>query len=95
MNLDIILDGEHDLAVDASGDWSIGDTFHPDQMALMTTGKNDWKENPIIGIDAFAHLEDEDRDALYTEIRSQYELCGMEVAKIESLGGKILITRKS
>lgn len=91
--MDYILDDNDDLIINSSGDFAEDDEGLQIQKDLFITSKNDWKENPTIGIGIEFYIDNEDPDSLYKEIREQYTKCGMKIKSIENENGKIKIIR--
>lgn len=92
--MDIMLDDNMDLMIGINGDFVIDNPFVQDQLLLCETDKNDWKENPEIGIGLDNYLEDEDDGEMNSEIREQYVMAGMQVEKIIKEAKKIIVIRK-
>lgn len=89
MNGDIILDNL-DLSI-ANGDLVTGDALLQRQQLIVGTGKNDWKQNPDIGVDPERYLDDESDTALFSEIREQFRMDGMTAKLVQARNGELYI----
>ena len=94
MPQDILLDmtdlANVDLAI-ADGDFVIGESTIQHQFALITSRKGDWKENPLVGVDASLYLKDEDERNLLAEAKSQFEKDGMQINSIQFNNGNFTV----
>ena len=89
MNGDIMLE-TWDIAI-RNGDLVIDDALVQRQQLLAGTGKNDWKQNPDMGVDAERYLDDETDTALLSEIREQFRMDGMTAKLVKVKDGELYI----
>jgi hypothetical protein len=82
MMKDILIDNTTYEEKITNGDFVTGESTLQHQKLLLETAKGDWKESPVVGVGAAAYLKEEDESGLLTEIKSQFELDGMNVKKV-------------
>lgn len=84
---DILLTNELNLSF-LNGDFIAAESTSQHQKLLLLAQKGNYLQNPDIGVGVESYLNDE-RDGLAVEIRSQFEMDGMKVAKLQ-LNGTII-----
>ncbi|SHM20719.1 oxidase [Chitinophaga sp. CF418] len=78
---DILLNEELDLDIRA-GDLNAGYSDLQHQELILINNRGNIKEFPVVGVDAFGYLQDNDTAALLQEIRRQFTADGMRVKTI-------------
>jgi hypothetical protein len=79
---DLLLNEDLDLDFHA-GDLTTGYSDLQHQQLLLVNNRGNVKEFPVVGIDAFSYLQDNDTSALLREIRKQFSADGMQVKTID------------
>ncbi|MDY0104390.1 MAG: hypothetical protein RBS07_15750 [Lentimicrobium sp.] len=78
---DIILDNQLDLSV-LNGDIVIDESSEQHQKLILLCAKNDFKENPFLGVGVESFLEVGDSNSLAREISQQFSSDGLKVHKL-------------
>lgn len=78
---DILLNEILDLDIHA-GDLNTGYSDLQHQELILINNRGNIKEFPVVGVDAFGYLQDNDTAALLQEIRKQFTADGMRVKTI-------------
>jgi hypothetical protein len=79
---DIRLDSNGDLAISSSGDFSIIESTAQHQQHLILTGQGEWKQNPLVGVDAESYIDDEGSGNLIREIAKAFLADGMNFTNL-------------
>ncbi len=87
---DILLTDDFDL-MHSGGDLVTGDCLVQQQALLLTAGEGEIKQSPTTGVGMYTFLNDEDEQALFAKIRSQFRLDGLTVTRLTK-AAKIEIT---
>ena len=74
--VDFLLDTDGDLAL-SGNDVVFGKSNQQHKELLLMTAKGQWKENLLVGVDAFMYLEGENANGLLNETRVQFIKDGM------------------
>lgn len=90
MPKDILLDVDLDLSIE-NGDFVIGESTNQQQKIMLLADKNEFKENPTVGVGIETYLDDESPADMHREIRLQFSKDGMKVKSIKTIEGKINI----
>lgn len=90
MPTDFLLDGDLDLRIE-NGDFVAGESTLQHQKLLLLIGKNELKENPIVGVGIENYLDDESPADMHREIRLQFTKDGMKVKSIKTVTGNLTI----
>jgi hypothetical protein len=74
-----------------AGDFVRVESTAKHQKDIILNNKNDYKQNPTIGVGAFDFLNDEGMSDLIREVAKQFNQDGMDVKSVK-LGAKGIIT---
>lgn len=78
---DLLLDTDGDIDI-TNNDFVIGESSSQHQRLLLQSIKGDWKEQPIVGVNAPYYLKDDDESGLMGAIKQEFEKDGMKVNKV-------------
>lgn len=90
LGIDEDLPGCDDLQT-GDGDFKTGESTLQHQRHLLLCEKNDYKENPTIGVGLFGFLLDEGVEDLFRTINIEFSRDGMTVQELAIANGKLNI----
>lgn len=79
--LDIQVSDDLDLMISA-GDFVAAGATRQHQRSLLLAQKGDFRKHPLSGVGVEGYLNGEEMNSLLVEIRSQFELDGMNVEQL-------------
>ncbi|MEH0154683.1 hypothetical protein V6R21_19070 [Limibacter armeniacum] len=72
---DILLDEDHNPQI-INGDFVVGESDEQHIELLMQSAKGDWRESPVLGVEAINHREGNSKISLKRDIERNLELDG-------------------
>ena len=91
--MDIGLTGGKTLTVE-NGDFVIVESTGEHQRQLLLDNKNDFKQNPAVGVGLMSYSDDEGPQAIMRETTQQFMADGMEVKNLTTSGNDLLGVEK-
>jgi len=93
-DIDILLDEDGDLMLDANGDPVVGDVTLQNIQLLLNTNPGDWKLYPTFGLGIVDYINSNELQGLNIKIKQMLERDGMKVDVIVLENKKIKIDAK-
>lgn len=92
MPTDILLDENFDPIINpVTGEFMVGESTRQHQKLLLICDKGDFVEDGLKGVGLFGFLDSETPGDMYREIRTQFNMDGMNTSLVEMVDKKLNI----